>query len=92
MSGPALETARNSLGGALGVATSLGGPGAAFAETAKEAFVSGLSGGLRLGAVVVLVAAVVAYRFLPRPGQRRVGAARSDRGGGELWHAGAVGS
>ncbi len=65
VSGPALETARNSLGGALGVATSLGGQGAAFAETAKQAFVSGLSGGLRLGAVVVLVAAVVAHRFLP---------------------------
>jgi EmrB/QacA subfamily drug resistance transporter len=65
LAGPALEHARGSLGSALQLSPSLGDRAATFAEAAREGFVSGLSAGLRLGAVVVLVAAAVAYRFLP---------------------------
>jgi hypothetical protein len=93
LSGAALDTARNSLGGALGLSNQLGAHAASFAQVAKEAFVSGLSGGLRLGAVVVLIAAVVAYRFLParaHPEEPVVVAERFEEDGYEF--AGAVGS
>ena len=63
--GSALITARSSLGAALGEAASLGDGGPAFARAAKDSFVDGLANGLRLGAVVVALAAFVAYRFLP---------------------------
>jgi hypothetical protein len=65
LTGPVLADARGSLGGALKSAGSMGSSGADFASAAKDAFVHGLSNGLRLGAMVVLVAAFVAYRFLP---------------------------
>jgi hypothetical protein len=65
VTGAAAETARSSLGGALKVAASLGEKGADFGTAARDGFVHGLSAGLRLGAVVVLVAVVVAWRFLP---------------------------
>jgi MFS family permease len=61
----ALETAKGSLGGALQTAPTLGAGGAQFALDAKEAFVTALHYGLRLGAVVVVIASAVAYRFLP---------------------------
>jgi len=63
--GRPLAVARESLGGALAVAGGLGGQADAFAREAKDAFVASLSGGLRLGAVVVLGAAFVAWRYLP---------------------------
>ena len=65
LTGPVLAEARGSLGGALKTAGSMGSSGGDFALAAKDAFVHGLSNGLRLGAGVVLVAAFVAYRFLP---------------------------
>lgn len=65
LGGPALAESKGSLGAALRTAGSLGTDGPAFAHAAKDAFVDGLSKGLRLGAVVVAVAAMVAYRFLP---------------------------
>ncbi|MGD9705248.1 MAG: MFS transporter [Acidimicrobiia bacterium] len=65
LGGTALSTARSSLGGALREAPGLGTSGGAFADAAKEAFVSGLAQGLRIAACVVAVAAVAAYRFLP---------------------------
>ncbi|MFM2078735.1 MAG: hypothetical protein RJA49_2625, partial [Actinomycetota bacterium] len=64
LAGPALESARGSLGSALKDAESMDN-GAAFAHAARDSFVHGLSSGLRLGAVVVLCAAFVSYRFLP---------------------------
>jgi EmrB/QacA subfamily drug resistance transporter len=93
LSGPALEAARNSLGSALGLSAGLGERGAAFARTAREAFVSGLSGGLRVGALIVLVAAAVAYRFLPaRAGEAVVVAGElTDDGEGTYGYIGAVG-
>jgi MFS family permease len=63
--GPALDEARSGLGKALEISGSLGDNGSGFALAARNAFVDGLSSGLRLGAAVVLVAAFVAYRFLP---------------------------
>lgn len=72
MSGQTLEEARSSLGKALGVSSQMGEAGAGFATAAKDAFVDGLSSGLRLGAAVVLVAAFVAYRFLPARAQAPV--------------------
>jgi len=65
LSGSTLTEAQGSLGGALKVAPALGASSAAFADAAKDSFVSGLSDGLRLGAAAVAVAAVVAYRYLP---------------------------
>ncbi len=65
LTGQALSNARGSLGAALGQASTLGDDAPAFSRAASDAFVSGLSQGLRLGAVVVAFAAFVAYRFLP---------------------------
>jgi EmrB/QacA subfamily drug resistance transporter len=63
--GATLQQARGSLGKALSIAGEMGEAGNGFATAAKDAFVHGLSGGLRLGAAVVLGAAFVAYRYLP---------------------------
>jgi EmrB/QacA subfamily drug resistance transporter len=66
LTGSVLNEARSSLGGALGrVAPTLGVAGADFTKAAKDSFVDGLSLGLRVGAAVVVLAAFVAYRFLP---------------------------
>jgi hypothetical protein len=65
LTGDLLATVRGSLGAALGRAGELGANGPAFSRAASDAFVSGLSQGLRLGAGVVAFAAIVAYRFLP---------------------------
>ncbi len=65
LDGAALDTAKGSLGGALQTAPTLGSGAAQFAQDAKEAFVTALHYGLRVGAVVVVIAAAVAYRFLP---------------------------
>jgi EmrB/QacA subfamily drug resistance transporter len=65
VTGVAAETARSSLGGALKVASSLGDKAGGFASAARDGFVHGLSMGLRVGSVVVVLAALIAWRFLP---------------------------
>ena len=65
ITGATLDTAKSSLGGALGVADSLGAQAGDFVIAVKDGFVTALSSGLRLGAVVVFGAAFVAWRFLP---------------------------
>jgi EmrB/QacA subfamily drug resistance transporter len=54
-----------SLGGALQVANSFGDGGDGLRQAAKEAWVGGFRLSLVAGAVIVAVAAVIAYRFLP---------------------------
>jgi EmrB/QacA subfamily drug resistance transporter len=63
LSGGVLAQARESLGGALATASSMGSSG--LADAAKQGFVDGLSMGMRIGSVIVAVAAVLTYRFLP---------------------------
>ena len=65
LSGAALDRAQGSLGGALETAGSLGANATGFVTDAKDAFVTALSSGLRIGALVIFVAAAIAYRFLP---------------------------
>ena len=65
VSGAALDTARDSLGGALQVGQGLGTAGASFTTAVKDSFVDALSTGLRLSTIVILFAAFVAWRFLP---------------------------
>jgi EmrB/QacA subfamily drug resistance transporter len=65
LTGSDLREARSSLGGALRVADSLPDHGSGFGLAAKEAFVHGLSWGLRLASVFVVFAAVVVWRYLP---------------------------
>ncbi len=57
--------AEASLGTAQRVAASLGDQGAAFLSAANDGFVDALSIGLRISASVVIVAAIVAWKFLP---------------------------
>ena len=65
LSGAALTTARESLGGALQIGQGLGTAGDSFTTAVKDSFVDALSVGLRLSTIVILVAAFVAWRFLP---------------------------
>jgi EmrB/QacA subfamily drug resistance transporter len=64
---PALRTAaRSSLAGALGVARSVGGDaGARLAAGTETAFVHGIHLSVTIGALLSLVAAFVAVRYLP---------------------------
>lgn len=67
------DAAAGSIGGALQVAGSMGDTGREFAIAAQDAFVSAMSVGMRVGVAVLLLAAVVVWRFLParavvRPG------------------------
>jgi DHA2 family multidrug resistance protein-like MFS transporter len=89
LAGPVLAEARGSLGGALKSAGSMGASGPDFATAAKDSFVHGLSNGLRLGAVVVLVAAFVAYKFLPATAHDFVDSPEPVRGVGVAPVAGA---
>ncbi len=57
--------AEASLGTAQRLAASLGDQGAAFISAANDGFVDALSIGLRISASVVMLAALVAWRFLP---------------------------
>ena len=57
--------AEASLGTAQRLAATLGDQGAAFISAANDGFVDALSIGLRISASVVIVAAIVAWRFLP---------------------------
>jgi EmrB/QacA subfamily drug resistance transporter len=61
ISGRPLAVAQGSLAGALKV----GPADAAFVDAVKDGWVASLASGLRLASVVVLVAAAVAYQFLP---------------------------
>jgi len=63
--GEQLDRVRGSLGAALQEAAGLGSSATAFADEANRAFVDGLAQGLRVGAFAMLLAAVVAFRYLP---------------------------
>jgi hypothetical protein len=65
LAGPQQALAESSLGGAQRVATELGGQAGAFVDAANNSFVDALSVGLRLAAVVIVFAAIMAWRFLP---------------------------
>jgi EmrB/QacA subfamily drug resistance transporter len=62
---PQSAEAEASLGAAQGLAASLGDQADAFATAASDAFVDAMSIGLRVGAVAVAAAFVIAWRFLP---------------------------
>ena len=57
--------AESSLGAAQGVAADLGNQTAGFLTAASDSFLDALSIGLRISAFVVVIAAIVAWRFLP---------------------------
>jgi hypothetical protein len=57
--------AESSLGAAQGLAVSLGDQADAFAAAASDGFVDAMSIGLRVGALAVAGAFVIAWRFLP---------------------------
>ena len=57
--------AESSLGGAQRVAESLGGTASALFDGANQAFVDALSVGLRISALIIIGAAVIAWRYLP---------------------------
>jgi len=62
----ARNTAEGSLAGALGVAREIGGTqGAAIIDAAKSAWTDGLQLSMFIGTAIVLVAAVIAARYLP---------------------------
>jgi EmrB/QacA subfamily drug resistance transporter len=63
---PVAEQIRSSLGGAIGVAHSIGGTnGNLIVESAKSAFVSGLHEAVLVGAAAAFVGAIIAAKFLP---------------------------
>ena len=63
---PALEAAKSSLGGALGVAGTLGGPvGENLAAAARSAFVEAMSTSMAVSSAVVLLAAFLVSRYYP---------------------------
>ena len=65
LTGDALAAATGSLGGALQIAPTLGAQEASFVVAVEEGFVAAFTSGLRLGALVVVGAAIVACRYLP---------------------------
>jgi EmrB/QacA subfamily drug resistance transporter len=68
LTGPQEAIAESSLGGARQVAASLAGQSDAFVQAANDSFVDGMSVGLRVAAVVIVFAAVMAWKFLPSYG------------------------
>jgi len=62
--GEGLAKAQGSLANALGLAPQATNP-QGYIDTVRDAFVHSLSLGLRFSAIAVLVAAVLAWRFLP---------------------------
>ncbi|TAJ16740.1 MAG: DHA2 family efflux MFS transporter permease subunit [Dehalococcoidia bacterium] len=64
----AAQAAHDSLGGALQVAARVGPAGGPLAEVARESFLHAMAIGLRAGAAVALVGAVIALVFLPAEG------------------------
>jgi EmrB/QacA subfamily drug resistance transporter len=65
LSAPQAAQAESSLGAAQNLAGSLGNQADSFAVAAGDAFVDALSIGLRIGALAVAVAVVIAWKFLP---------------------------
>jgi MFS family permease len=64
--GTAAAVVRSSLGGALEVGRRIGGPaGDAVVRSAQQAYVDGMSTGLRVAAAVSLIASLVVLRYLP---------------------------
>ena len=61
----AAAVADSGLAGALQVANQLGAQGAALADTAKEAFLSGFALATTIGGIAAAVASVVVWRLLP---------------------------
>lgn len=70
---PAVDAAKNSLGGAYGVARGLAASGTPNAgklatgliDTANEAFVEAFRWGTRVGAVALVIGVIIVVRFLP---------------------------
>jgi len=66
----ARHAAEGSLAGALGVAHQIGGAqGAAIVDAAKSAWADGLHLSMGIGAVIVLLAAIISARYLPGKAQ-----------------------
>ena len=65
LSEPQEAIAESSLGAAQQVGASLGGQADAFVRAANDSFVDAMSVGLRVGVVVIVFAAVMAWKFLP---------------------------
>jgi hypothetical protein len=61
----AREVAEGSLPGALGVASKLGPAGQALLTAARESWMSGFRFSLVVGVVVLALAGLIAFRFLP---------------------------
>jgi MFS transporter, DHA2 family, multidrug resistance protein len=75
----ASDTIRSSLGGAIAVAHSIGGPAGALIEaSAKSAFVDGLHLAVLVGAAAAFIGAAIAGRFLPARAPEEVMAAPAD--------------
>jgi EmrB/QacA subfamily drug resistance transporter len=72
LTGTDAKKAKESLGGALEASSSAGASAPQFVESIKEAFVSALSRGLVLGGVVMAIAAVVTWKYLPARGADHV--------------------
>jgi EmrB/QacA subfamily drug resistance transporter len=73
------SAAQDSLGAAQRVGATLGERGGEFVSGANQAFVDALSIGLRLSAAVIVVAAVVAWRYLPARASRPAHATTVER-------------
>jgi Na+/melibiose symporter-like transporter len=73
----ARHAAEGSLAGALGVAHQIGGAqGAAIVDAAKSAWADGLHLSMGIGAVIVLLAAIISARYLP--GKKQDGLAHDE--------------
>ncbi len=66
LSSSSAKTAEAGITGALGVSQGLGTSGDALASAARSAFVRGLDVSMIITAVIALVGAMLAYRFIPR--------------------------
>lgn len=62
----AQDIASNSLAGALSIAEELGAPGKALADAASSAWMQGLSQAMLIAAVIVALAAIAAFLWLPK--------------------------
>jgi EmrB/QacA subfamily drug resistance transporter len=66
LTGDSLAKAKGSLGSAIqDVAPTLGSRSAEFIRAASDSFVNGFANGLLVGAAIVAVAALIAFKFLP---------------------------
>lgn len=66
--GSALGTARSSLGGALEVGASMGEQGVEFIRQVREDFTTSVGLGMRVSSIIILIAAILVWRFLPARG------------------------